>query len=126
MRVAGKAILLVSLTALTSVASEQPTPTLFDSFRLHSKTCSVIKPGPDGGNVVWKGRREHGLCIVQIERSEFESRYTHCALSGIIVDTDSPGNFCHFNHYDDEKTKVAFISSYVARCDFICIKPTSR
>lgn len=120
-----KAGALFSLLALSSSVVAQDVPTSFDSLQIDHKDCNLVEQGTRNKGVIWSGKSEIGMCFVVVDRAEFEKRYSHCMLSGILS-SKNEGVTCEFGYFNREKTKISFTSGKEALCEFVCIKTASR
>ena len=121
----GKASLLLPLMMLAAMANAQDSSTPFDSVQIDNKKCNLVEQGSHNEKVVWEGKSQIGMCFVVIDRPDFEKKYSHCALSGVLGSKGADFT-CEFGYYNREKTKLVFTSGGDALCEFICVKPDTR
>lgn len=113
------AVLLLALSCGPIFAQERPPG--FDSLQIDNKHCNLVVQGSRNEDIVWKGKEEIGMCFVVVDRVAFESRYSFCALAGVLHGKDERLT-CEFGHYDREKTQIAFTSDLDTLCQFVCMK----
>lgn len=109
--------ILITLFSANSFANE---PTKFDILQIDNKSCSLVQSGTDNKDVIKKGESQFGMCFVNMPVSEFNKKYSYCALSGVLA---SKGKVqCQFGFYDREKTEISFTSGAEQTCQFSCLK----
>lgn len=111
---------LVLFVAATFFLTPAMASVRFDHLQIDNERCNLVHSGSRNHSIVWKGRSEIGMCFVVVPLREFSRNYSHCALSGIIGDSNPV--VCEFGYSDRGRTKVYFLAKPNNLCQFVCVK----